>query len=80
MPSGAIFGVFGALGVFYVADRRALGSYGAGAIANWLFWLALNLVFCFTDPNIGIIDHIAGLIAGIVLASLLVPRPQCRSI
>lgn len=78
--SGAIFGVFGALGVFYVADRRALGSYGAGAMANWLFWLALNLVYGFSDPNIGIIDHIGGLIAGIMLASLLVPRPRCRSI
>jgi membrane associated rhomboid family serine protease len=77
--SGAIFGVFGALGVFYVADRRALGSYGAGAIANWLFWLALNLVVGFSDPNIGIIDHIGGLIAGIMLASLLVPRLQRRS-
>jgi membrane associated rhomboid family serine protease len=78
--SGAIFGVFGALGVFYVADRRALGSYGAGAIANWLFWLALNLVIGFSDPNIGIIDHIGGLIAGIVLASLLVPRLRGKSI
>ena len=57
--SGAIFGVFGALGVFYVADRRALGNYGAGAIANWLFWLALNLVWGFSDPTIGIIDHLA---------------------
>jgi rhomboid protease GluP len=78
--SGAIFGVFGALGVFYVADRRALGSYGASAIANWLFWLALNLIYSFSDPNIGIVDHIGGLTAGIVLASLLVPRSQRGSI
>jgi membrane associated rhomboid family serine protease len=78
--SGAIFGVFGALGVFYVANRRAMGSYGAGAIANWLFWLALNLVWGFSDPNIGIIDHIGGLLAGIVLAFLLMPRMQRGSI
>jgi membrane associated rhomboid family serine protease len=78
--SGAIFGVFGALGVFYVANRRALGSYGGGAIANWLFWLALNLVWGFSAPNIGIIDHIGGLVAGIVLAFLLLPRLRRRSI
>ena len=78
--SGAIFGVFGALGVFYVANRRALGSYGAGAIANWLFWLALNLVWGFSDPNIGIIDHLGGLLAGIVLAFLLLPRLRRRRI
>src|SRR5436853_1781083 len=34
--SGAIFGVFGALGVFYIANRQALGRYGSGAIMNWL--------------------------------------------
>jgi rhomboid protease GluP len=78
--SGAIFGVFGALGVLYVANRRAMGSYGAGAIANWLFWLALNLVLGFSDPNIGIIDHIGGLLLGIVLAFLLMPRMQRGSI
>jgi rhomboid protease GluP len=78
--SGAIFGVFGALGVFYVANRRAMGSYGAGAIANWLFWLALNLVLGFSDPNIGIIDHIGGLLSGIVLAFLLLPRMRPRGI
>jgi membrane associated rhomboid family serine protease len=77
--SGAIFGVFGALGVLYVANRSAMGRYGAAAIANWLLWLALNLVLGFSDPNIGIIDHIGGLIAGIVLAFLLLPRLQ-RSI
>jgi membrane associated rhomboid family serine protease len=36
-------------------------------------------VLGFSDPNIGIIDHIGGLIAGIVLAFLLLPRLQ-RSI
>jgi membrane associated rhomboid family serine protease len=72
--SGAIFGVFGALGVFYIINRRALGRFGTGAIANWVFWLALNLAFGFSDPNIGITDHIGGLIAGMVLAVILIPR------
>jgi membrane associated rhomboid family serine protease len=72
--SGAIFGVFGALGVFYFVNRRALGRYGNGAITNWVFWLALNLVFGFSDPQIGIVDHIGGLAAGMVIALLLIPR------
>jgi rhomboid protease GluP len=74
--SGAIFGVFGALGVFYIANRQALGRYGSGAIMNWLFWLGLNLVFGFSTPGIGIIDHIGGLVAGIVIAALLIPRTR----
>lgn len=70
--SGAIFGVFGALGVFYIMNRRALGQ---GAIANWLLWLALNLVIGFMPgSNIAVWGHIGGLIGGMLLAFLLAPR------
>ncbi len=78
--SGAIFGVFGALGVFYILNRQALGRYGAGAITNWLFWLGLNLVFGFSQPGIGIWDHIGGLVAGIIIAVLLMPRTRRRAV
>ncbi|MGZ3608748.1 MAG: rhomboid family intramembrane serine protease [Ktedonobacteraceae bacterium] len=76
--SGAIFGVFGALGVFYIFNRQALGRYGTGAITNWLFWLGLNLVFGFSQPGIGIWDHIGGLVAGMIIAALLMPRTRRR--
>lgn len=76
--SGAIFGVFGALGVFYIVNRQALGRFGSGAIMNWLFWLGLNLVYGFSVPGIGILDHIGGLVAGIVIAALLIPRTRRR--
>ena len=76
--SGAIFGVFGALGVFYIVNRRALGRYGTGAITNWVFWLGLNLVFGFSNSSIGIVDHIGGLVAGIVIGALLIPRLRPR--
>jgi membrane associated rhomboid family serine protease len=76
--SGAIFGVFGALGVFYFVNRRNMGSFGRGAITNWLFWLGLNLFFGFSSANIGIWDHIAGLVAGMLIALLLIPRTKRR--
>ncbi len=78
--SGAIFGVFGALGVFYILNRQALGRYGTGAITNWLFWLGLNLVFGFSLPGIGIWDHIGGLVAGMIIAALLMPRARRRTV
>lgn len=78
--SGAIFGVFGALGVFYLVNRRALGRYGTASITNWVFWLGLNLVFGFTNAGIGIADHIGGLIAGMVIAALLIPRTKGRRV
>jgi membrane associated rhomboid family serine protease len=76
--SGAIFGVFGALGIFYVLNRRALGAFGGGAITNWLFWLGLNLVWGFATPGIGIWDHIGGLVAGMIAGALLMPRLRPR--
>ena len=76
--SGAIFGVFGALGVFFLLNRRALGPAGTGAIMNWLFWLVLNFAFDFSAPGIGIQDHIGGLAAGLVLGFILLPRMRQR--
>jgi len=78
--SGAIFGVFGALGVFYFVNRRNMGAYGRGAIMQWLFWLGLNLFIGFSATNIGIWDHIGGLVAGMLLALLLIPRSNRRQI
>ena len=76
--SGAIFGVFGALGIFFVVNRRALGAYGNGAIGQWVFWLGLNLIWGFSTPGIGILDHIGGLVAGMVLALIFMPRQRRR--
>ncbi len=72
--SGAIFGVFGAIGVFYIVNRNSLGTMGRSAITNWLFWLGLNLFIGFSSPGIGIVDHIAGLASGMLLSLLLLPR------
>ncbi len=72
--SGAIFGVFGALGVYYIVNRRSLGVAGRGAISNWLFWIGLNLVFGLTNTDIALTAHIGGLIAGMLIAFALVPR------
>lgn len=77
--SGAIFGVFGALGVFYLMNRRALGGYGSGAVSNWLFWLLLNLAFGFAPgSDIAVWAHIGGLIGGMIIAYLLTPRQRPR--
>ena len=77
--SGAIFGVFGAIGIFFIVNRRALGAYGNGAIGQWIFWLGLNLIWGFSTPGIGILDHIGGLVAGLLLGLIFMPRQRRRS-
>jgi membrane associated rhomboid family serine protease len=75
--SGAIFGVFGALGIFFFVNRRILGG---GIMGQWVFWLVLNIVWDFSNPGIGIWDHLGGLIAGLILGFILMPhlRPRRR--
>lgn len=71
---GAIFGVFGALGSFYLVNRRALGVYGNGAIVNWLFWIGLNLAFTLSG-GVGMLAYRIGeLLVGMLLGWLLMPR------
>ena len=77
--SGAIFGIFGAIGIFFIVNRRALGAYGNGAIGQWFFCLGLNLIWGFTTPGIGILDHIGGLVAGMLLGLIFMPRQRRRS-
>ena len=75
--SGAIFGVFGALGVFYIINRRALGAYGSGAITNWIFWLVLNLAFGIAPGSgIAVWAHVGGLLGGMIISYLLIPRTK----
>jgi membrane associated rhomboid family serine protease len=73
--SGAIFGIFGALGIFYILNRRALGAYGTGAISQWVFWLVLNLIFGLAPgSDIAIWAHVGGLVAGMIIAYFLIPH------
>lgn len=78
--SGAIFGLFGALGAFYLVNRRALGNAFRGMIQQWVFWLGLNLVFGFSNASINNMAHLGGLGMGLILGFLLArrvrPRPQ----
>jgi membrane associated rhomboid family serine protease len=73
--SGAIFAIFGAFGAFVILRRSVLGAAANPIIAQWVFWLLLNLVYGFTlgAGTIGIADHIGGLVSGFALGALLLP-------
>ncbi|MBE3560499.1 MAG: rhomboid family intramembrane serine protease [Ktedonobacteraceae bacterium] len=76
--SGAIFGVFGAMGAFYIVNRRALGAYGRGMVSQWIFVLAINVALNLSLAGLSITDHLGGLIAGIILGFLLIARLERR--
>jgi len=71
--SGAIFGLFGALGV---AALR-LGERGRDIFKQTIGIIIINLVLSFTLPDISVAAHIGGLIFGTIAGFALyrTPRP-----
>jgi len=71
--SGAIFGLFG-IYVYLVLKRKDLIDYANSQVIITI--LVIGLIMTFLNSNINIIAHIFGLIAGILIGSLLFGKPK----
>jgi membrane associated rhomboid family serine protease len=72
--SGAIFGVAGALGIFFAMNRGKGPLAGQGQLGSIVALLVINGVFGVVNPMIDNWAHAGGLIAGAALAAWLTPR------
>lgn len=78
--SGAIFGLIGALGVYFGLHRRLFGKMGTAQFWNIIVVIALNMgigflgVQFFGRFTIDNSAHIGGLIAGAAIGYVLCPR------
>jgi rhomboid protease GluP len=73
--SGAIFGLIGALAVFYYTSRALLGSTARQQLGSLITVIMINLFIGFSSG--GLIDnfaHMGGLAGGAAAAWLLAPR------
>jgi rhomboid protease GluP len=73
--SGAIFGLIGALAVFYYLSRELLGSAARQQFGSLLTVIMINLFIGFSSG--GLIDnfaHLGGLAGGAAIGWLLAPR------
>ncbi|MDQ2997647.1 MAG: rhomboid family intramembrane serine protease [Chloroflexota bacterium] len=73
--SGAIFGLIGALAVFYHLSRELLGSAARQQLGSLITVIMINLFIGFSSG--GLIDnfaHLGGLAGGALLGWLLAPR------
>ncbi|ADV47158.1 rhomboid family intramembrane serine protease [Nitratifractor salsuginis] len=64
--SGAIFGLFGALGGFMFFHRERFGASYRAFVREFGAILAINLIFDLLVPGIDLSAHITGLILGII--------------
>jgi rhomboid protease GluP len=71
--SGAIFGLFG-LYLFMVLKRKDLISYANSQLIITI--LVIGLIMTFLNSNINIIGHLFGLIAGFILAPVIIGKKR----
>jgi membrane associated rhomboid family serine protease len=79
--SGAIFGVMGGFARLFPKERFMLFLFPV-ALPIWVIvvgYLVLQLVLIPTAPNIAVEAHVGGLVAGILLAPLVVKLPASKT-
>ena len=64
--SGAIFGIFGALGGYFLEYRKELGEQARIIMKDFGLILGINLLLGFSIPNIDVSAHIGGFLSGFV--------------
>jgi rhomboid protease GluP len=72
--SGAIFGLIGALAVFYYEARAVLGGVARQQLGSLIFTLLINLGLGFSVALIDNNAHLGGLAVGAIAGWLLAPR------
>jgi rhomboid protease GluP len=71
--SGAIFGLVGAMLVYFYRHRKLFGEMGRRRLVDIISIAAINLIFGFSVSGIDNWGHVGGLAGGAVLAWLLGP-------
>ena len=72
--SGAIFGVLGAFGAYFVAQRHMLGTFAQRNLIAIVFLAAVNLIYGLITPGIDNWAHLGGILGGSCIGFILAPR------
>lgn len=72
--SGAVFGLAGAIIIYFLRYRDNFGQRGRAILQNMLMVIGINLVFGLSMPGIDNWGHIGGLVGGAIAAWGLLPK------
>jgi len=74
--SGAIFGIFGALGGFFMAHREKIATEARAFMKDFSIIIGINLVIGLSIPAVDVSAHIGGLLAGFIGGFVLSKNPK----
>ena len=77
--SGAIFGLVGAITVYFVTYREQFGRWGHRRLTNLAGIILFNLVYGGMVPGIDNLAHIGGLVVGAALGWAYCPRYEATA-
>ena len=78
--SAAIFGLVGAITVYFATYREQFGNWGRRRLSNLFGVIAINLLFGFMSPGIDNLGHIGGLLVSVTLGWAYCPRYQLERV
>jgi len=74
--SGAIFGVFGALAGFFLANRDKIATHSKAFMKDFAIIIGINLVIGFSIESVDVSAHIGGLVVGFIGGFMLSKNPK----
>jgi rhomboid protease GluP len=74
--SGAIFGIFGALAGFFLANRDKIASHTKAFMKDFAIIIGINLVIGFSIESVDVSAHIGGLVVGFIGGFMLSKSPK----
>jgi membrane associated rhomboid family serine protease len=72
--SGAIFGLAGAITIYFYFYRENFGARGRAILNNMFLVIGINLVFGLAQPGIDNWGHMGGLVGGALVTAGMLPR------
>jgi len=74
--SGAIFGIFGALAGFFLANKEKIAEHSKAFMKDFGIIIGINLIIGFSIESVDVSAHVGGLVVGFIGGFMLSKNPK----